>query len=1037
MSARFDMRVTGLLGRWLPRVALLAATGLAHPALASFTQAFSPATVAPDTAALLTFTIQNQGATPLTGASFSNVLPAGMTLATPALASNTCGGMLTAVDGGTTISLSSGAVAVGESCTVSAYVVGTTPASLTNPSVALTSSSGSEGSNTATLTVNAARPTFSAAYSPASAHWRDRVVLTYTVDNSANAALSIFGFTDVLPVGLALADPANASSTCTAGTLVASPGSRAISFTNAVVPATSSCTVAVEVFADAVGSFAHASSVLTAQIPANATSGVALAALEVLPESVSVSQRFELNPAIPGEQASVRFRIVNTSRTDSATGLSFTHDLGAALSGLVATALPLSNVCGSGSSLSGSGVLTLSGGSLAPGSSCEFSVPLQLPAGATPGSYPSTTSNLTGSLGSSGFSSNPATDFLHVQAVPLLTKQFAAPVVGSGQSITLTYTVANTSTTDTLSFSFVDNYGDLVSTVATVQGGLGLCGGTVSAQAAFSTEPARLVGSSLSLAPGASCSFDVSVPITAGVRTGRFSTVTQSASGTVGASTLNARVTEDFVSVVSPPALALEVVEDFVAAGQTATLDVVLSNDSMGQIDADEYDNFSDLAFTLDLNAVLPGLSAVGLPTSNVCGGGSQLTGTSILALTGGVLGEGQSCSFSVPLAVPALADSRIYTLVSSEPSGVARGVTTLGAPASTTMIVGGLSATQEFIDDPVAPGGTATLRFTLLNNSETETATLIGFTESFSSVMSGLVATGLPRVDVCGAGSSLSGTGSISLSNASLLPGASCTFDIALTVPAGAMPGNYLSSADSVRATFSGGQIMFASVTDVLKVEIPGEPRDLSGVNLDEPDPDGDGVSTDVEQSLGDVNGDGILDALQPNVASLISPVTGRPVALSVGGACDQIRSFTIVSAESLGVADGDVRYPEGLASFDLECASAEVTLWFPGADFSGPMAIRKFGPVAPDFGGPSRWYAVQGGAIDRSAATIRFSVVDGGLGDSTGVDGHIVDPVGAAFLTVNQIPSLSPAALMMLLAAVAVFGGATLRRAYRPEGR
>ncbi|MBR0567445.1 hypothetical protein J5J83_15085 [Azoarcus sp. L1K30] len=1029
MSARFDLRIGGSLVRWLACFVTVTATAFAQPALAAFTQVFAPSTVAPGTATLLTFTIQNGGVAPLTSVAFANTLPAGVTFASPAIVRNTCGGEVSAPDGGSTITLASGLVPAGGSCTVSAYVVAAAPGSFSNTSGDLTSSEGNGGSSTATLTVDSARPAFHAAYSAATVHWRDRVVLTYTVDNPGSGSPATVLFTDELPQGLVLADPVNSTvSTCIGGTVSALPGTRSISLTSAFSLASSSCTIAVDVFAEAVGSFAHASSPLT--VSPGGGGGIALAALEVLADTVGLSQRIERNPAIPGESVSVSFRIVNTSRTDSASGLSFTDDLDAALSGLSATGLPLSNVCGSGSSLSGSGVLTLTGGSLAPGASCEFSVPLQVPAGAARGSYPNTTSALSGTLGAGPIVSNAATDVLQVDAVPRLVKKFLAPVVGSGQSITLRYTLANTSATDSLSFTFVDNYGDYVSTVPTFPGGTSVCGGTLSGTVANTIDPARVSGS-LSLAPGGTCSFDVDLPITAGVRSGRFSSVSETATGTVAAVTLDARVTEDSFVVVPPPALTLDIAESFAAAGGTATLDVLLSNDSGGQVDADEYDSFSAIAFTLDLDAALSGLSASGLPLSNVCGSGSQLTGATVLALTGGVLGSGQNCSFSVPLSVPALAASGTYALTSSPPSGVARGVVTMGTAAATMLTVGGLGATQAFIDDPVAPGGTTTLRFTLTNDSLTEAATSINVSQVLGRVISGLVATGLPAADVCGAGSSLSGTGTLALSGGSLAPGGSCTFDVTLAVPAGAAAANYPSSTDLVRATYAGAVKNFAQASAILKVEVAGAPRDLTPLNLDESDPDGDGIPTSVEQALGDVNGDGIPDALQATVASLVSPVTGRAVALSVEGGCDKIVSFSVVSADSLGIKDGDARYPEGVASFDLECTTAQVTLWFPGADFSGPMAVRKFGPVAPDFGGASRWYAVSGGVIDRTAKTIRFSVIDGGVGDSTGADGHIIDPVGPAILPLTQIPALSPAAFALLAMMLAGVGSVALRRA------
>ena len=70
---------------------------------------------------------------------------------------------------------------------------------------------------------------------------------------------------------------------------------------------------------------------------------------------------------------------------------------------------------------------------------------------------------------------------------------------------------------------------------------------------------------------------------------------------------------------------------------------------------------------------------------------------------------------------------------------------------------------TMRFVDTEVIPGDTATLEFTLHNRDRVETYTNISFTDPLGFSPSGLiVATGLPASDVCGAGSQLSGTGTL-----------------------------------------------------------------------------------------------------------------------------------------------------------------------------------------------------------------------------------------------------------------------------------
>ena len=101
-----------------------------------------------------------------------------------------------------------------------------------------------------------------------------------------------------------------------------------------------------------------------------------------------------------------------------ATDIAFTDNLDAVVSGLVATGLPATTVCGPASAIAGTSLLTLSGGSLAAGASCTFSVTLQVPAGAAAGSHLNTTSSLTTQLGGTPFVGAPATDTLVVLALP-------------------------------------------------------------------------------------------------------------------------------------------------------------------------------------------------------------------------------------------------------------------------------------------------------------------------------------------------------------------------------------------------------------------------------------------------------------------------------------------------------------------------------------------------------------------------------------------------------------------------------------------
>ena len=97
-----------------------------------------------------------------------------------------------------------------------------------------------------------------------------------------------------------------------------------------------------------------------------------------------------------------------------------------------------------------------------------------------------------------------------------------------------------------------------------------------------------------------------------------------------------------------------------VPAGDTTALTFTIEN-----LDANA--GVADISFTDDLDAVVPGMVAVGLPATDVCGAGSLLSGTSLLTLTGGNLGPAGSCTFAIDVAIPSSTTPGIYVNTTSD----------------------------------------------------------------------------------------------------------------------------------------------------------------------------------------------------------------------------------------------------------------------------------------------------------------------------------------------------------------------------------
>ncbi len=120
------------------------------------------------------------------------------------------------------------------------------------------------------------------------------------------------------------------------------------------------------------------------------------------------------------------------------------------------------------------------------------------------------------------------------------------------------------------------------------------------------------------------------------------------------------------------------------------------------------------------------------------------------------------------------------------------------GDPATDALIVDSnlLSLTKEFTDDPVAPGGTVNLRFSLTNLDGSNSASAIAFTDDLGDALAGLVPS-LP-VGGCGGTASLTDTDTIDFSGGSRAGGGSCSFDVPVSVPSGALQGTVATNTTS-----------------------------------------------------------------------------------------------------------------------------------------------------------------------------------------------------------------------------------------------
>ena len=810
---------------------------------------FDPPTIGPGSVSTLTFDIFNgsgddggsggEGARDL---AFTDVLPSGMTIASPARATSECGGIVTAPHGGSSISFSDGMLAAGDQCSITVDVTSSSVGVHTNETNSITSSIGTGNKATADLTVSTDLPGFTKGFDPPAINFGSRSTLTFEIDNSANqSAVGQMRFTDDLPSGMVIADPPNVFTDCASPsfplTLTAVPGQISVNFSAfgtvfgaPSLAAFSSCTISVDVMGESVGMLGNTTSELMTSTGASGateiSSGKAAAILEVTASEILLTKSFVDDPVPPGATVDVEFTIMNRDRSEPASDITFTDDLDATLTGLEATGLPADGFCGSSSQLTGTGTLTLSGANLGAGGSCTFSATLQVPTGAIDGPYLNTTSNITGEVGGATVTGDPASDTLFVSSAPILAKEFIDDPVGGGGTATVRFTITNTSPAfDATNIAFTDEFPDIIPSDSQLPAD-GFCGTGSTAsfldqtnpQPPSSSTPATLDISGGMLEPSQSCSFDVSVNVAAGAAGGVYPNTTSEIAATINNATVTGDPATDDLVVVEAPKLTKQFTNNPVLADGTATLEFAINYGDEGT-----EGNATAIAFTDDLDAALTGLVATGLPLNDVCGSGSQLTGTDTISLTGGTLSPEGSCTFSVNVAVPEDASPGSYTNTTSDITATVLGVATTGNAAQDDLKVAGLSFTKAFTDDPVIAGDEVTLEFTIANLTPDLTATNITFRDDLDQSVADLAATNLPLNNICGDGSSLTALFGdekhLVLADGTLAPGTSCTFNVTLAVPAGTADDTYGNVTSGATATMNGTTVVFDPASDALEV--------------------------------------------------------------------------------------------------------------------------------------------------------------------------------------------------------------------------
>jgi uncharacterized protein (TIGR03437 family) len=609
-------------------------------------KSFSANTVSQNSTVFVFFLIQNpNSSTTLTGVSFTDALPAGLVVATPNSASSDCGGTLTAVSGGSSISFSGGTITPpamegGGTCNIAVNLLATglgTQSNTTGPVSANESGPGST-SNTATVNVVAAPvvspPTLNKAFGAAAIPVGGTTSLTFNIANpNSSTNLTNIGFSDTLPSGLTVATPNGVTGTCltdgtgvTAGSVTATSGTNFISLNGLGLDSNASCSFSVNVTGIQAGTQVNTTGQISGTFidpntfePTTIFGGTATASI-LVQGPPSISKAFNPPAVAPGATTQLTFTIANPAANPAAeSGVAFSDTLPAGLTVGTGT----QSGCG-GTVTLGVTTISLSGGTIAVNSSCQFSV-------AVTAGPPAVYTNVSGAVSSTnGGTGNSASASLTVAATPSIVKSFGAVTIPVGAVTSLSFTITNPNAIGLTGVNFSDTLpSGLV--VAPTPSATNNCGGTFSPTAGASTF--GLTGGTL--AANSSCTLSVNVQgVGAGHQVNVSGPISSNESGSGGTATAS-------IEVVAPPQFSKAFSPSTVTVGGTTALTFTLINPAANTV------ALTGVAFT----DVLPFGMILANPVnaSNNCGGSvSGAPGTNIVTFVAGAIAVNTTCTITL-----------------------------------------------------------------------------------------------------------------------------------------------------------------------------------------------------------------------------------------------------------------------------------------------------------------------------------------------------------------------------------------------------
>ena len=894
--------VTSSLGASPPAEATLTVDAAEAP---GFSKAFSPARVALDGTSRLTYTIDNSAnAVAVGGLAFFESFR-GLEVFNVSNAENSCGGTLELGGNNDELSFTGGSVAAGQTCTLAVDVQGRRVGELASRSGALTSDLPADTPGArATLTVVRSLPlSVSMAFSPPVIRAGGVSRLSYDLRNVTvfEQATSV-SLSDTLPPGVVVADPPDAQTTCTGGTLTAAAGSDTITFTGGVFDANAACTISIDMTSTVPGSYRNETESVTSSLGASTP---AEATLTVDPaEAPGFARVFAPDSVRQGGETQIVFTVDNTANLIDLGELAFTDAFPDGL--VVADAPNAENSCGGTfSPVAGATTLAFADGVLAAGATCELRVAVRaIGAGALTGPAVTLTSNVAPAT-----AAEARLDVTPPEA-PGFAKAFSPATVFPGGVSKLTFTIDNAANLiDVGGLAFDDDFPAGLA-VADPPNGSTTCGGTF-APAASATSLAFSGGR---VGAGQSCTLSVDVrALRAGALTG-----------------MSGELTSD-LPVTTPGASATLTVSE---AALTVVLSFSPSTIGQGGVSMLTYRlrNLAPVpAASVALSDTLPaGVVLADPPNAETTCAGGTLTaaaGGSEVSYSDGTLSRGNACTITVEVTSVAVGSHPNDTVSATSSLG------TTGRPTPATLTVDPAAApgfARVFLPDTIGQGGETQIVFTVDNTANAIAMTEMAFADSLPPGVS--VADTPGTANSCGgAFSPVAGATTLSFADGVLAAGATCELRVTVRATgAGTLTGPAVALTSSI-ATASAAE---ATLT-VEPAEAPGFAKAFSPATVDP-----GGISTltfriDNTANLIDVGGlafdddfpDGLAVAATPNGSTTcggtFAPAVSATSLAFTGGRVAAGQTCTI-SVDVLASRAGTLTGTSGDLTSDLPVATS-----------------------------------------------------------------------------------------------------------------